>query len=121
MTGSIGKGAKKTTFLGIVVGASTVDASVVELCEQVERLYRDGIDRSRMGHWLAAHEFVASLVPPAPGSVWAKGADALPTVPKEAVDAVLDDEFPLNVFYEALRKQLATTIESTQGITGEAA
>lgn len=100
---------------------STVDASVVELCEQVERLYRDGIDRSRMGHWLAAHEFVASLVPPAPGSVWAKGADALPTVPKEAVDAVLDDEFPLNVFYEALRKQLATTIESTQGITGEAA
>ena len=35
--------------------------------------------------------------------------------------AVLPDEFPLNVFYEALRKKLADVIESTQGITGAAA
>lgn len=95
-----------------------VDAAVVELCEQVEKLYRDGIDRSRLGHWLAAHEFVASLVPPHPGSVWAQGGQALPTENKAAVDAVLDDEFPLNVFYEALRKKLAEPLESTKGITG---
>ena len=92
--------------------------SVVELCEAVERLYRDGIDRSRMGHWLAAHEFVSGLVEPNPGSVWARGGAALPAEPKAAVDAVLPDEFPLNVFYEALRKSLADTIESTRGITG---
>ena len=92
--------------------------SVVELCEAVERLYRDGIDRSRMGHWLAAHEFVSTLVAPHPGSVWARGGAALPSEPKAAVDAVLPDEFPLNVFYEALRKSLADTIESTRGITG---
>ena len=36
----------------------------------------------------------------------------------QAVDAVLPDEFPLNVFYEALRKKLAGTIESTRGMTG---
>lgn len=98
-----------------------VDASVVDLCEQVEKLYRDGIDRSRLGHWLAAHEFVAGLVPPHPASVWAQGGQALPTENKAAVDAVLDDEFPLNVFYEALRKKLADPLESTKGITGEVA
>lgn len=95
-----------------------VDESVVELCEQVEKLYRDGIDRSRLGHWLAAHEFVASLVPPHPGSLWAQGGQALPTENRAAVDAVLDDEFPLNVFYEALRKKLSAPLESTKGITG---
>ncbi len=96
----------------------TVDASVVELCERVEALYRSGIDRSRLGHWLAAHQFVAELVPPHPASVWATGGAALPTETKEAVDAVLSDEFPLNVFYEALRKKIMPTIDSTQGITG---
>ncbi|MEI8083151.1 MAG: DUF6421 family protein, partial [Actinomycetes bacterium] len=96
----------------------TVDASVVDLCDEVNALYRAGIDRSRIGYWLAAHEFVASLVPPHPGSTWARGGEALPTETKAAVDAVLPDEFPLNVFYEALRKSLADTIESTRGITG---
>jgi hypothetical protein len=108
----------------------TVDDAVVALCDAVESLYNEGIDRSRMGHWLAAHEFVSSLVPPSPASVWAQGPSAgsgagtssagegLPTEPKEAVNAVLPDEFPLNVFYEALRKKLAPVIESTRGITG---
>jgi hypothetical protein len=41
--------------------------------------------------------------------------------PKEAVDAVLPDEFPLNVFYESLRKALAPAIDSARGITGVAA
>ncbi len=100
---------------------NSVQDSVVELCEQVEKLYRDGIDRSRVGHWLAAHEFVSSLVPPAPGSAWARGGAELPTENKAAVDLVLPDEFPLNVFYEALRKKLAPAIEATRGMTGAAA
>ncbi|MGV1037400.1 MAG: DUF6421 family protein [Candidatus Nanopelagicales bacterium] len=99
----------------------TVDASVVELCELVNALYREGIDRSRIGYWLAAHEFVRGLVPAHPASVWARGGEAIPAERKDAVDAVLDDEFPLNVFYEALSKNLAGTIESTKGITGAAA
>jgi hypothetical protein len=95
-----------------------VQGSMDALCDEVERLYREGIDRSRLGHWLAAYDFVSSLVPPHPQSVWARGAETLPSEPKEAVDAVLPDEFPLNVFYESLRKALAPAIDSARGITG---
>ena len=93
--------------------------SMVALCDEVEGLYRGGIDRSRLAQWLAAHEFVSGLVEPHPASVWAKGASALPLdgEPKELVDVVLPDEFPLNVFYDALRRKLTPTIDSTAGIT----
>jgi hypothetical protein len=58
-------------------------------------------------------------VAPNPVSVWARGASALPLdgPPKGLVDLVLPDEFPLNVFYEALRRKLGDVIESTRGIT----
>jgi len=57
---------------------------------------------------------------PATGA-WARGGAELPTENKAAVDLVLPDEFPLNVFYEALRKKLAPAIEATRGMTGAAA
>ena len=58
-----------------------------------------------------------------PVSVWARGAEALPLdgPPKGLVDLVLPDEFPLNVFYEALRRKLGDVIESTRGITAVSA
>lgn len=92
---------------------------VVALCDDVEKLYRSGIDRSRVGHWLASYEFVTTYVAPHPASTWAKGAAALPLdgPPKGLTDLVQPDEFPLNVFYEALRKKLGDTIASTSGIT----
>ena len=92
---------------------------VIALCDEVEHLYRSGIDRSRVGHWLASHEFVARYVAPHPASTWAKGAAALPFDGplKPMVDAVQPDEFPLNVFYEALRKKMTPVIASTAGIT----
>ena len=105
----------------LVIDWARVQDSMDALCDQVETLYREGIDRSRLGHWLAAYDFVSSLVPPHPQSVWARGAQALPSEPREAVDAVLPDEFPLNVFYESLRKALAPAIDSARGITGMAA
>jgi len=96
-----------------------LNESMVELCENVEELYRTGIDRSRIAHWIASYEFVAGLVEPHPGSTWAKGVDSLPVNGelREVVDLVLPDEFPLNVFYEALRKKLAPEIAATAGIT----
>jgi hypothetical protein len=99
-----------------------VAAAVVDLATEVETLYRDGIDRSRVGHWLAGHEFVSRFVAPNPRSVWAQGATALPLdgPPKGLVDLVLPDEFPLNVFYEALRRKLGDVIDSTRGITATA-
>jgi hypothetical protein len=58
--------------------------------------------------------------------VWAKGADALPltehsdakSLNKALCDAVLPDEFPLSMFFEALSKKLGGVIASTTGITG---
>jgi hypothetical protein len=98
-----------------------VDDCMVELCEAVENLYRDGIDRSKFAHWLATYEFVATWVQPHPGSTWARGVDALPVSgeTKDLVNCVMPDEFPLNVFYEALRLKLAPTIAAVAGITGQ--
>jgi hypothetical protein len=96
-----------------------VTKAVVELCEQVEALYHDGINRSRLAQWIAAYEFVSGLVQPHPASKWAKGVDHLPTDGelKELVNLILDDEFPLNVFYDTLNRKLADVIASTKGIT----
>ena len=94
--------------------------TVIALSDAIEQLYRDGIDRSRIGHWMAAHEFISGYVAPHPGSAWAKGAEGLPVDgPRKGLnDLVLPDEFPLNVFFEALRKKLTPVIESTRGLTG---
>ncbi|HLU75594.1 MAG TPA: DUF6421 family protein [Nonomuraea sp.] len=93
-----------------------VAGGVADLRGEVDKLYRDSIDRSKVAHWLAAHELVSAYVPADPASVWAKGADALPAERKAKVDAVLPDEFPLSMFYEALRRKLADVVESTRGI-----
>ena len=44
---------------------------------------------------------------PHPASTWARGPATLPLdgPPKGLTDAVLDDEFPLSMFYEALRQE----------------
>ena len=39
--------------------------------------------------------------------------------PKELVNQVLPDEFPLSMFYEALEKKLRGVVASTKGITGK--
>jgi hypothetical protein len=96
---------------------------VIALGDEIETLYRESIDRSRVGHWLAAHELVSRYVSPHPMSAWASssgGPSSLPLdgAPKELVDLVLPDEFPLNVFFDALRKKLSDVIASTKGIRG---
>lgn len=113
-------GALRWTDNTLTFDWARVPATVVALSDEVETLYREGIDRSRVGHWMAAHAFVAGYVAPHPASAWAKGADHLPLdgPPKGLTDLVQPDEFPLNVFYEALRKKLAPVIESTRGLTG---
>ncbi|MGN9845012.1 DUF6421 family protein [Nonomuraea sp. H19] len=89
---------------------------VADLRGEVEKLYRDSIDRSKLGHWLAAYELVSAYVAAHPASTWAKGVQALPEEQKAKVDAVLPDEFPLSMFYEALRRKLTEVVESTKGL-----
>ncbi|WP_329129426.1 DUF6421 family protein [Streptomyces sp. NBC_01476] len=94
-----------------------------QLCAEIETLYRDGIDRPKLVHWFAAYDLVATYLSPHPGSVWAKGPEALDLSlpPRKLVDDVLPDEFPLSMFYEALAKKLREVIASTKGITGDSA
>ena len=114
------KGVLRWTNNTLTLDWKEVSRSIVDLCEQVENLYRTGIDRSRFAQWLASYNFVIDLVEPHPASVWAKGVDALPLNGelREVVDVVLPDEFPLNVFYEALSRKLKSVIDSAAGITG---
>lgn len=101
--------------------------AVVSLLDRIETLYRDGIDRPKTAHWIAAYELVSEFVTPHPASTWAQGLSApwpqvlpLDGAPKELVNLVQSDEFPLSMFYEALEKKLRAVIASTKGITAPA-
>ena len=93
---------------------------VIRLGANIEDLYWRSIDRPKTAHWFAAYDLVSATLTPNPASVWAKGPDALPLdgPPRGLTDQVLDDKFPLSMFYEALSKKMNTVIESTSGITG---
>jgi hypothetical protein len=97
--------------------------TVVALSDAINELYWRSIDRPKTAHWLAAYELVRATVEPNPASRWARGLpdEVLAGAPKGYTDAVLDDEFPLSMFYEALGKKLRPTIESTAGITAATA
>ncbi|WP_182114154.1 MULTISPECIES: DUF6421 family protein [unclassified Actinotalea] len=93
---------------------------VLALGREIEDLYWRSIDRPKVSHWLAAYGLVSATLTPHPSSTWAKGADALPLDGplKGLTDAVLPDEFPLSMFYEALTRRIGDVVGSTAGITG---
>ncbi|WP_141936738.1 DUF6421 family protein [Microbacterium sp. SLBN-154] len=97
-----------------------VPAAVVALGDAIDELYWRSIDRPKTAHWLAAYDLVRQTLTPHPASRWARGLpdDILSGAPKGYTDAVLDDEFPLSMFYEALEKKMRPVIESTAGIRG---
>ncbi|MGZ4181822.1 MAG: DUF6421 family protein [Solirubrobacteraceae bacterium] len=86
-----------------------VAEGVAALHGEVQELYRSGIDRTKLQHWAAAHDLVASSVAPATGSRWASRVREFEDVedPRPYVDLVLEDEFPLSIFYSSLKTKLA--------------
>ena len=82
---------------------------VAALRNDVEELYREGIDRTKLQHWTAAHDLVAASVPPATGSKWSAPVREFTDVedPRPYIDLVRDDEFPLSIFYSSLKAKLA--------------
>ena len=90
---------------------------VIALGHEIEELYWKSIDRPKVAHWLAAYDLVAETLTPHPASKWAVRDLPLDGPPKGYTDAVLDDEFPLSMFYEALSKKMTDVVESTKGIT----
>jgi hypothetical protein len=93
---------------------------VIALSDEINDLYWKSIDRPKTAHWLAAYDLVSSTLTPHPASRWAVRDLPLDGPPRGLTDAVLDDEFPLSMFYEALAKKMAAVIESTSGITADA-
>ncbi|HSP51893.1 MAG TPA: DUF6421 family protein [Cryobacterium sp.] len=93
---------------------------VIALGKQIDDLYWKSIDRPKKAHWLAAYDMIARTLTPNPASQWARGLplDVLAGAPKGYTDLVLDDEFPLSMFFEALDKKMKPVIESTAGLTG---
>jgi hypothetical protein len=92
--------------------------AVVELSDQINELYWRSIDRPKVVHWLAAYDLVSKVLAPHQASKWAKRDLPLTGTTGELTDQVLDDEFPLSMFYEALLKKMTSVIQSTVGITG---
>ncbi|HEX8121384.1 MAG TPA: DUF6421 family protein [Solirubrobacteraceae bacterium] len=81
---------------------------VLALRAAIEELYRSGIDRSKVAHWIAAHDLVATYVPPATASRWAASRRDFEdeSDPRALIDLVKDDEFPLSMFYLQLKGKL---------------
>lgn len=107
----------------LTIDWDALPAVVVALSDEINELYWKSIDRPKTAHWLAAYELVRATLAPNPASVWARGLpdEILAGAPKGYTDAVLDDEFPLSMFYEALSKKMGDVIESTRGITAHSA
>jgi hypothetical protein len=97
-----------------------VPDAVVALGDAIDDLYWHSIDRPKVAHWLAAYELVRGTLTPHPASKWARGLsdEILAGAPKGYTDAVMDDEFPLSMFFETLHKKMKPVIESTVGIRG---
>jgi hypothetical protein len=114
------RGVLHWTDTKLTVDWPEVADAVTALGDAIDELYWRSIDRPKTAHWLAAYDLVTSTLTPNPASVWAQGPAALPLdgPPRGLTDAVLDDEFPLSMFYEALDKKMHDVIASTAGITG---
>ena len=105
----------------LTIDWDSVPDVVIALGHEIEELYWRSIDRPKTAHWLAAYDLVSATVTPHPASRWARRDLPLEGPPKGLTDAVMDDEFPLSMFYEALAKKMAGVIGSTAGITGATA
>jgi hypothetical protein len=117
------RGVLQWTDVALTVDWEALPGTVVALSDAINELYWRSIDRPKTAHWLAAYELVRETLTPHPASRWARGLpdDILAGAPKGYTDGVLDDEFPLSMFYEALAKKLTGVIAATRGITGATA
>lgn len=107
------------TDVALTIDWDRLPDAVVELGEKINDLYWRSIDRPKLVHWLAAYDLISETLPAHPASRWADRASLPLAGPmKELTDLVMDDEFPLSMFYEALGKKMGAVIESTRGMTG---
>jgi hypothetical protein len=96
---------------------------VAGLRGEVETLYREGIDRSKLAQWGAAHDLVSRHVPATSASRWSAGVRAYVDVedPRPYIDEVQPDEFPLSMFYTSLKQKLAPVLARPSDATSAVA
>jgi hypothetical protein len=101
----------------LTIDWDTVGAGVDGLRHEIEAMYRSGIDRTKLQHWAAGHDLISQSVLPATGSRWASPARAFEELadPRPYVDLVLEDEFPLSIFYTTLKNKLGDVLERRPG------
>jgi uncharacterized membrane protein len=94
----------------LLIDWDAVQMGVAELRTKVDGLYRSGIDMTKVQYWVAAHDLVAAYVRPNITSKWTRETRVISdeSQPKEWINRVLDDEFPLSLFYQALQKKMLT-------------
>ena len=103
------RGVVRWTDNRLLIDWERVEGAVGELRALVEELYRHGIETSKVTYWIAAHDLVSRYVTPNMGRSGArKRASSVTGRPRAWIDRVLDDEFPLNMFYDSLEKKVAT-------------
>ena len=104
----------------LTIDWATVGDGVEELRRRIAELYREGIDRTQLAHWSAAHDLVASCVPPAASSAWTpeRRTFADGEEPRAWIDQVRDDEFPLSIFFESLRRAMADVLAARPRAAG---
>ena len=112
------RGVLHWTDTALTIDWEAVPDAVVALADRIDELYWASIDRPKPVHWLAAYDLIRGMLPPHPASRWNRGLpdDVLAGPLSGYTDAVLDDEFPLSMFYEALEKKMRPVIASTAGI-----
>ncbi len=86
-----------------------LEEAVAALRDEVETMYREGIDLSRVSYWISGHDLMSRYVKPNVMSQWQRETRVFSdeAEPRAWVDRVLDDEFPLSMFYEQFKKKLA--------------
>jgi hypothetical protein len=82
------------------------------LSDELEKLYDDGADQSRVRRYIEAHKFVSKYVPPSVNSKWQdpKSIKIPETEFKQWIAEALVDEFPLGSFHTQLKKKYAAMI-----------
>ena len=105
----------------LLIDWERVEDEVAGLRERLEDLYRRGIDLSKVSYWIEAHDLVAEFVRPNVGSQWRRENRVYSdeAEPRAWIDRVLDDEFPLSMFYETLKKKLAEELVAVQGAAAQ--
>lgn len=84
----------------LLIDWDRLEEAVTALRDEVETMYREGIDLSKVSYWISAHDLVARYVKPNAMSQWQRETRVYSDEgdPRAWIDRVLDDEFPLSMF-----------------------